>query len=214
MICLRAVCALLKSVSYTTGGINLKCVPLLFSMRGESTMKRLALCAAAALLLILFERHDVVSAANEETATTLTAEDVEAKIVLSNARPYSGAELGVAVDFAVAPGWHIYGQPLPEGYTATSIKFDDALISSQSIDLPKPTPVKFEVLNETLPVYQGNFRAKGKILLKQKLPPGDHQLTGTLEFQECNDSLCKMPHTARFEIPITIEALTPDVPKS
>jgi DsbC/DsbD-like thiol-disulfide interchange protein len=183
-------------------------------MPGESTMKRLALYAFAILALIVFERHGVVLAANQGTATTLTAQDVEAKIVLSSARTYSGSELGVAIDFAVAPGWHIYGQPLPEGYTPTSIKFDDDLISRQSIDLPKPTPVKFEVLNETLPVYQGNFRAKGKILLKQKLPPGAHQLTGTLEFQECNDSLCKMPSTARFEIPITIEALTPGAPKS
>lgn len=154
-----------------------------------------------------------LGAAADNNGVTVAADDVEAKIILSGSRAYSGNELGVAIDFTVAPGWHIYGQPLPEGYTPTSVKFDDALISSQSLDMPKPTPVKFEVLNETLPVYQGNFRAKGRILLKQKLPPGDHKLAGTLEFQECNDSLCKMPRTARFEIPITIEALTPAAPK-
>jgi hypothetical protein len=151
--------------------------------------------------------------ATDDNGVTVTADDVAAKITLSNARAFSGNQIGVAIDFTVAPGWHIYGQPLPEGYTPTSVKFDDELVSSQSLAMPKPTPVKFEVLNETLPVYQDSFRATGKILLKQKLPPGDHKLVGTLEFQECNDSLCKMPRTARFEIPIKVEALTPGAPK-
>lgn len=149
----------------------------------------------------------------DANGATVTADDVEAKIMLSGARAYSGNELGVAIDFTVGPGWHIYGQPLPEGYTPTSVKFDDALISAQQITFPKPMPVKFELLGETLPVYQGNFKAMGTLRLKQKLPPGDHALGGTLEFQECNDSLCKMPSKARFEIPIKIEALTPGAPK-
>ncbi len=112
------------------------------------------------------------------------------------------------------PDGTFHGRPLPEGYTPTAVKFDDALVSEQSIVFPKPTPVKFELLGETLPVYQGNFKAIGTLRLKQKLPPGDHTLGGTLEFQECNDSLCKMPRTAHFEIPIKIEALTPGTPKS
>jgi DsbC/DsbD-like thiol-disulfide interchange protein len=150
----------------------------------------------------------------DDNGVTVTADDVEAKISLSGSRNFSGNEIGVMVDFTVGPGWHIYGRPLPEGYTPTAVKFDDALVSEQSIVFPKPTPVKFELLGETLPVYQGNFKAIGTLRLKQKLPPGDHTLGGTLEFQECNDSLCKMPRTAHFEIPIKIEALTPGTPKS
>jgi hypothetical protein len=149
----------------------------------------------------------------DDNGVTVTADDVRAKITLSGARTYSGHDLGVAVDFSVGPGWHIYGQPLPEGYTPTAVKFDDALISSQKLVFPKPTPVRFEVLGETLLVYQGAFKAVGTIRLKQKLPPGDHSLGGALEFQECNDSLCKMPQTVRFEIPVRIEALTPAAPK-
>lgn len=144
---------------------------------------------------------------------TVKADEVQAKITLSGTRTYSGQQLGVAVEFEVAPGWHIYGLPLPEGYTPTSVKFDDALISSQALAFPKPTPVKFEVLGETLPVYQGDFKASGMLRLKQKLTPGDHKLAGTIEFQECNDTLCKMPRTARFEIPIRIETLVPAAPK-
>lgn len=145
---------------------------------------------------------------------TVTAEDVQAKVMLSDKRSFSGQQLGVAVDFEVASGWHIYGQPLPEGYTPTSVKFDNDLVSSQTFEFPKPTPVRFEALGETLPVYQGKFRAVGRVRLKQKLPPGEHKLSGTISFQECNDMLCKIPRSARFEIPIRIDPMVPAAPKT
>jgi hypothetical protein len=78
-----------------------------------------------------------------------------------------------------------------------SVKFDDDLVGSQELEFPQPKPVKFELLGETLPVYQREFRATGYILLKQKLPAGQQKLTGTLNFQECNDKTCKLPQSVR-----------------
>ncbi|HKV55633.1 MAG TPA: protein-disulfide reductase DsbD domain-containing protein [Candidatus Binataceae bacterium] len=139
--------------------------------------------------------------------------EVKALVTLSDNSAFSGQELGVLVDFHVAPGWHIYGKPLPEEYTPTSVTFDNDLVSTQNLELPKPTPVKFELLGDTLPVYEGRFRATGEILLRQKLAQGAHQLGGTLSFQECNDNLCKMPQQVRFEVPLKIEALVPPTQK-
>jgi Disulphide bond corrector protein DsbC/AhpC/TSA family len=140
---------------------------------------------------------------------TVTAEDVQARIVVSDKRSFSGQRLGTAVNFKVAPGWHIYGEPLPAGYSQTSVKFDDDLVASQALEFPQPKPVKFELLGETLPVYQGEFEATGHILLKQKLPAGEQKLTGTLNFQECNDKICKLPQSVRFQIPIRIDPYVP-----
>jgi DsbC/DsbD-like thiol-disulfide interchange protein len=142
---------------------------------------------------------------------TVTAEDVRATIVLSDKRTFGGQRLGTAVDFKVGPGWHIYGEPLPEGYTPTSVKFDDVLVASQSLKFPKPKPVKFDLLGEVLPVYEGEFKAEGYILFKQKLPTGQQKLAGELNFQECNDNICKLPQSLRFEIPITIDPYVPAV---
>jgi hypothetical protein len=36
---------------------------------------------------------------------------------------------------------------------------------------------------------------------------GEHKLAGELKFQECNDQICKLPQTVRFEIPLTIEPI-------
>jgi DsbC/DsbD-like thiol-disulfide interchange protein len=132
---------------------------------------------------------------------------------MSDKRSFSGQQLGTAVNFKVSPGWHIYGEPLPAGYSPTAVKFDDDLVASQALEFPQPTPVKFELLAETLPVYQGEFRATGYILLKQKLSPGEQKLTGTLNFQECNDKICKLPQSVHFQIPIRIDPYVPAAAK-
>jgi DsbC/DsbD-like thiol-disulfide interchange protein len=158
---------------------------------------------------VLLKEH---GAANGNSVV-VGAGEVKAHIALADARAFSGQQLGVAVDFDIAPGWHVYGKPLPEDYTPTTVTFDNDLVAAQHLDFPKPTPVKFELLSETLPVYQGRFKVVGDILLRQKLMPGEHRLGGTLSFQECNDNLCKMPQQVRFEIPLRIDPLAPATPE-
>jgi cytochrome c biogenesis DsbD-like protein/AhpC/TSA family protein len=159
---------------------------------------------------VLLKQYGIPAADND---ITITAEDVQARIILSDKRSFSGQRLGAAVDFEVAPGWHVYGEPLPAGYIATAVKFDDDLVASQALEFPKAKPVKFELLGETLPVYQGKFRATGYILLKPKLPVGEQKLMGTLNFQECNDRICKLPQSVRFQIPIRIDPYVPAAPQ-
>jgi DsbC/DsbD-like thiol-disulfide interchange protein len=159
---------------------------------------------------MLLTHYGIPAAAN---GLSVTVEDVRATIIVSDKRVFGGQRLGFVVNFKIAPGWHIYGEPLPEGYTPTSVKFDNALVASQSLTLPKPKPVKFELLGEVLPVYEGEFKGEGYILLKQKLPAGEQKLSGTINFQECNDSICKIPQSARFELPIKIEPYIPATAK-
>ena len=165
---------------------------------------RAGLYVAAAMLLAAID-IPVVGAA--VTPVVVKADNVEARIVLSAERASGGHKVGVAVEIAVAPGWHIYGEPLPagEGLTPTSIKFEGDVVADQQLNLPKPTPLRFEAINETYPVYEGDFKAAGDIVLAQKLKPGDYSISGTLNFQECNDSMCKMPQSVRFELPIKID---------
>lgn len=134
------------------------------------------------------------------------ASNVEARVALSGGDSADRRRLGVVIDFAVGPGWHIYGEPLPEGegLTPTSIKFEGDLVARQKVDMPKPTPLRFAALNETYPVYQGSFKAAGNLMLPQNLKPGDYSIPGTLNFQECNDAICKMPQSVHFAVPIKI----------
>jgi len=186
----------------------------------QRSQRRLIVAAIAALLAVLSPTLFAAQTAatnrtrsrpgshttDTRTKVVVDAGGVKVRIALSEARAFGGQRVGLVVDFDIAPGWHVYGKPLPQDYTPTAVIFDNDLLSGQNLDLPKPTPVKFELLGETLPVYQGRFKAVGDILLRQKLTPGEHRLGGTLSFQECNDNLCKMPQQVRFEIPLWIGA--------
>ena len=158
---------------------------------------------------ILLDQFDV----SGTNAVTVEADDLRVKIAATADHSVSGQEIGITADFSVAPGWHIYGKPLPENYTATSIEFASDVVASQELEFPTAEKVTFAMLGETLPVYHGNFRAKGKLLIRSFLKPGEHALKGTLKFQECSQDVCKIPQSVAFEIPIRIEGMTPGAPK-
>ena len=138
----------------------------------------------------------------------IRVDEVQARVSLSASKAFAGQELGVVVDFSVKPPWHIYGEPLPQNYTATALRFDDSGVSRQSLAFPKAEPVKIASLGEVLPVYTGSFCAAGALALNGKLKPGDYQLGGKLNFQECNSEICKLPRSVNFVLPVTIEPST------
>jgi DsbC/DsbD-like thiol-disulfide interchange protein len=183
------------------------------SRDGVAATIRVGLCLAAAIALGVFPvaRAGAAVTPGGGGPTVVKQGNVQARISLSDDHAPGGHLIGVAVDFAIAPGWHIYGEPLPagEGLTPTSIKFEGDLIARQQLDLPKPTPLRFKLLDETYPVYQGSFKATGNIVLRQNLKPGDYSIPGTFKFQECNDAICKMPQSVSFELPIKIVSPRP-----
>jgi DsbC/DsbD-like thiol-disulfide interchange protein len=147
-------------------------------------------------------------------SVSITAGDIRIVIAPSMDYAVAGQEIGVAADFSIAKGWHIYGQPLPANYTPTTIVFDTDCVAKQSFAYPDPQKVAFPELGETLPVYAGSFRAKGRILVRSGLKPGDYKLKGTLRFQECSVEICKIPQSVTFEIPFRIDPMAPAAPKA
>jgi DsbC/DsbD-like thiol-disulfide interchange protein len=154
---------------------------------------------------ILLDQFDTIS---NGKSVSITAGDIRIVITLSTDHAVAGQEIGVAADFTIASGWHIYGQPLPVNYTPTRFTFDGEQIAGQAFTFPEPEKIAFPALGETLPVYTGTFRVKGKVITKSRTKPGDYQLKGTLSFQECSDQICKIPQSTAFEIPLRIDAMT------
>jgi hypothetical protein len=124
---------------------------------------------------------------------------------LSGPRAFAGQEIGFLAKFNLEPGWHVYGTPLPDHYTATSITFDDPKVIRQSFELPEAQPMEMTALGETLPVYGGSFQGLGSLLLKFPIGAGKTVLSGQLRFQQCSDTMCEAPETIPFELPLTIE---------
>ena len=149
----------------------------------------------------------------ESATVAIGAEDVRAKIALTSGTAAPGQELGMALDITIAPGWHIYGEPLPKNYVATSVTFNSDVVAKQSLSLPPAAPREFKALGETLPVYERSIRGKGTLLIGGRVKPGEYKVGGILKFQECNDTICKVPREVPFEIPIRIVAMVPGLKK-
>ncbi len=135
---------------------------------------------------------------------TLRSGAVSIELGLASANAFAGQEIGFFANFSIAPGWHIYGEPIPDTYTPTAIVFDDPMIVQQSFQLPVDVLTTLAVLGETLPVYSGSFRGKGLLLLKFPLNAGKIRLSGKARFQQCSDRLCEPPETIPFELPVRL----------
>lgn len=150
-----------------------------------------------------------------------------ATVTLSAVRCFPGQELATALRIRLKPGWHIYGKPLPASYRPTELTFESPIVSEQSIELPAPTPLLLKALGETLPVYEGEVRATGKLGIKWSPPmpakfmepfgktiaPGPYKIAGTLRFQACSDTVCEPPQAIKFELPLELEAGIPPAPR-
>jgi hypothetical protein len=136
---------------------------------------------------------------------TLRSGALTVEVGLSAAKAFAGQEISFFAKFTLQPGWHVYGSPLPQVYTATSVAFEDPKIIRQSFELPPAAPMQFAALGETIPVYTGSFRGLGSLLLKFPLEAGKTVLRGHVRYQQCSDTVCESPETVPFELPLTLD---------
>ena len=141
----------------------------------------------------------------DATMVTLCRGTLTVEIGLSSGKAFAGQEISFRAKFQLEPGWHVYGAPLPDVYTATSITFDDPKVIRQSFELPEAHPLEIAALGETLPVYGGSFEGRGSLLLKFPLDPGRIALSGNLRFQQCSEAVCEAPESVPFELPLLVE---------
>jgi AhpC/TSA family/Disulphide bond corrector protein DsbC len=124
---------------------------------------------------------------SDATEITLESEALRVRVGLPSRTAFAGQEVRFFARFTLRPGWRIYGSPLPERYTATSMEFEGPAIKRHDIAWPEPEMVEFPVLKEMLPAYSSAFEIQGTLLLKFSLPEGELILPGRLRFQLCSE---------------------------
>ena len=140
-------------------------------------------------------------------APTVTLESgaLAVQIGFPSAKAFAGQELAFFARFALQPGWHIYGEPLPSGYTTTAITFEGPSVADQRLELPPAEMRNIPSLGETLPLYSGSFQAIGTLVLRHPLPEGSLVLPGCVSFQQCSETVCEPPQSLPFELALTLE---------
>jgi AhpC/TSA family/Thiol:disulfide interchange protein DsbD, N-terminal len=152
---------------------------------------------------------------------------VNGTVSLSTDRCFPGQELGLALDLRLAPGWHIYGRPLPANYQALDLTLESPILGEQSLEFPAARPLSLKALGERLPVYSAEVKVHGNVGIKwsppmpapflkplgEKIEPGLYRIEGTLRFQACSEDVCEPPQAIKFTLPLTVEAGIPPAAK-
>ena len=142
---------------------------------------------------------------NGAPEVTIESGPARVRIGFASRMAFAGQEVRFFARFTMQPGWHIYGAPLPDGYTATSVEFEDPAIIGQNLTYPEPEMVELPLLNQLVPVYRGSVEIQGTLLLKFPLPEGELTLAGRLRFQPCSETVCEPPQTIPFTLPLTLQ---------
>lgn len=115
-------------------------------------------------------------------------------------RPFQQVSLQLA--FTVAPGLHVYGEPVPAGYVplTVAVEADVPLVAGRT-RLPAPRPFRVEGLDEAFVVYEGAFR--GHLLVSvQTVQVQPITLRLRVMYQACSDTLCHPPAELRLALPL------------
>jgi len=112
-------------------------------------------------------------------------------------RPYERHELKIVLD--LPPGVHVYGSPVPEGYSALEISvapFDGLDVGPAR--MPEARPLAIEGLDEKFLVYEGSIEATVPFNIVPFLESAT--LSAEVRYQACTDSLCYPPEAVTLDL--------------
>jgi hypothetical protein len=109
--------------------------------------------------------------------------------------------LWLTVELSIAPGLHIYGRPIPEGYIPLTIEV--APLAGMVVGeptWPAPHPYRVAGLAEEFFVYEGTIKVSLPVTLTEE--GGDQTLQVTVHSQSCSAVDCFVPTTTRLALPV------------
>ena len=134
-----------------------------------------------------------------------SASVITPRLVADSERLVPGMPFRLALIADIKSGWHVNSHTPKEDYlipTQAGLKPSPGLVF-QPAAYPKHLERKFSFSEQPLAVYEGRtvFRMDGTV--DAAAAPGPRTLTGTLEYQPCNDQQCLPP--TKIQALLTIE---------
>ena len=115
-----------------------------------------------------------------------------------------GERIGLTLTIRTAPGVHIYGQPLPDGYIPTTLEIAaPEAVTVEPIHYPTPHSFAMAWTDESLMAYAGEIMLATAIVFADQRE--DVTLTATLHFQACTTEECFLPQRLTFTLPMRFQ---------
>ena len=166
--------------------------------------------------------EQLLRAVRGESVAVEAAEPVESAEVTT--RVYlDGDTLAVCVqrdlvaDLAVPSGRHVYASPAPEGTVAVTLELDsNPGIVTRELIRPPSEPHTLGSSGEEFHVHHDRVQLRLPITVNGLAMTNDTnptvKLSGVLKWQTCDDEVCDIPASERFELSIPVEGpMTPSL---
>ena len=116
----------------------------------------------------------------------------------------AGAKLALFVDVAPKPGIHVYA-PGSNDYIPITVKLTpQAEVKLGKVAYPKSEMMSFA--DEKVPVFQKPFRLTQDITLDKSAKAGSTvTVSGTVNYQACDDRVCYPPESAPVTWTVTVK---------
>lgn len=149
-------------------------------------------------------------------AASNTDDPVRVKVALRGGKGSirQGIVRHVVARFELAEGFHLYGEPVPEGMIATRVEIEGppGLVVHDPV-VPETTPLRLPGLDVELGVWSNHFdivlpfHPVGELVSEcRPLDLESIELEVHVRYQACDDETCLMPQTQtfRFEVPLDV----------
>ena len=109
---------------------------------------------------------------------TIGAPQVEIRAHLDSPTYWRYQRLHLMVDLSVAPGYHLYATPIPDGYTPLKVTVEAEPAEIGEVVLPPAHPFRVDGLDEQFWVYEGTVRLTVPIefVMNRGEPAGDRTI--------------------------------------
>ena len=116
----------------------------------------------------------------------------------------AGAKLALFVDVTPKPGIHVYA-PGTDTYIPITVKLNaQPEIKAGKVAYPKSETMTFA--DEKVPVFQKPFRLTQDVTLEKSAKPGSTvTVSGTVNYQACDDRVCYAPESAPVAWTVTVK---------
>ncbi len=152
--------------------------------------------------------------------TEISNSQVQIKTYPSDSVIARGERFTLAVEITPRPNMHVYA-PGAEGYRVITLRIEpQRFVNLLPVQHPSSEIYYFEPLDERVPVYQKSFTLMQDVVtetLREDRPAfdalGTLTLTGTLEYQACDDKVCYNPMSVPLSWTVGIKPLAARQPQ-
>jgi thioredoxin:protein disulfide reductase len=141
----------------------------------------------------------VCSAAFSQQYVTVTAS--------ASKKDYMPSEpVKINVKASVQSGFHINANKISdEDLIPTTINVESNDFKLTKTSWPPSEKYKFSFSETELEVYEGSFNIGLTLKTRKDLKPGKYEISGTVNYQACNDRACFPPKNVEFSVTVTIK---------